>query len=360
VRRDLWRYLTPSADVERELLEAAALLQMPGRELRSLGALQFLISDELGEMLDELPVLLRRLSTTTTSEEEISAERIRGAIQWGRTIGLRHATGSRHLYVTAPTRRAYQTPENELLVFMLDATVSVGRLTGWQRSTSPMLGTTIRDRVSTAARWSQSRMLQEVERRPVGQRTIGRVRMGRHRRRYHTVLAAYDRYNSLVGRLDRATIRRAVEETGLVTRDDPTILELYCTFELLASLRGLGWRLGHFGLFTGSLSLQAQRGEEQLTVTYQAVPRQLAAASHYRTIQRNHSIHPGALRPDLVLMHRTSAGESWLLVEVKGGERTVEQSARAAAYDLLAYRSAFAAALASSPAPYGLGVVWGA
>jgi hypothetical protein len=45
VRRDLWRYLTPAADIETELLEASALLQMRPAEVRTLGSIQFLISE---------------------------------------------------------------------------------------------------------------------------------------------------------------------------------------------------------------------------------------------------------------------------------------------------------------------------
>ena len=49
----------------------------------------------------------------------------------------------------------------------------------------------------------------------------------------------------------------------------------------------------------------------------------------------------------------------WLLIEAKGGHRRVEQSARAALLDLLAYRRAFDAALTGCRA-YGLGVAFGA
>jgi hypothetical protein len=52
--------------------------------------------------------------------------------------------------------------------------------------------------------------------------------------------------------------------------------------------------------------------------------------------------------------------QRWLVVEVKGVERAVDRSARAATLDLLAYRRAFDNALKSSAAPYGLGVAWGA
>jgi hypothetical protein len=358
--RDIWRYLTPTASVEAQLLEAAGLLRMPARELRTVGALQFLTSRELGEMLQELPFLLRRLATTTVAEEEWSHEHIRGSIQWGRTLGVRAATGLPQVYVTAPARRAYQTPENELLVFLLDQTIALGKSTGWHRSTSEDLGRLVTQRVSHAERWSQSRMLLEVQRRPLAARNLQRVRAGRHRRRYGTVLAAYRRYRELVGQLDRHAIRHAVETHGLVTRDDNTLFELVCTFQLLDALRALGWTLGRLGLFGGALRLTGERGGERLEVTYQAIPPELSRGSVYRTIQVAHDLSPGGLRPDLVIRHAREGTTRWLLVEVKGGERPVEQAARAAAYDLLAYRTAFNARLAGQASPYGLGIAWGA
>src|SRR5436190_3466787 len=176
IRRDLWRYLTPAATIEGEALQAAALLQLPVDELRVLGRLQFLVSEELGEFLRELPFLARRLATTTASEEEWSAERIRGAIQWARTIGVRQATGIPNLYVTSPARRAYQTPENELLVLVLDAVVTLARQSGWERSTSEVIGKTVNDRAAEASRWLQMRALLEVERRPMTGLKLSRIR----------------------------------------------------------------------------------------------------------------------------------------------------------------------------------------
>lgn len=360
VRQDLWRYITPAADIETEVLEAAALLQMSPSEVRTLGAVQFLISDELGALLDYMPFLLRRLATTTAYEEEVSAERIRGAIQWGRTIGLRYASGAPHLYATAPSRRAFQTSENELLVLLLDQTVTLGRLVGWHESGSAHVGKLISSRVASAERWSQSRMLREVERRPIQPRAIARIRSGRFRRRYQPVLDAWYRHRALVGHLDRASVRHAVETYGLVTRSDSTILELYCTFETLVALSNLGWTVGRLGLVSGSLLLRARRKEETLEIVYQATPKRLSANSRYRQVQKLHAIPPGGLRPDLVLRRTGKGPDQWLLVEVKGGERKIEDSGRAALLDLLAYRSAFSHTLADAPAPYGLGLAWGA
>jgi hypothetical protein len=360
VRHDLWRYLTPAASIENELLEAAALLRMSPSDLRAIGGLQFLTCRELGALLEQLPFLVRRLATTTAHEEEWSADRIRGAIQWGRTIGARHATGIPHLYVTSPSLRAFQTPENELLVFLLDETVRLGRLSGWHRSTSDVAGKTVSVRVAETERWQQARMLSQVERRPITLRLLARVRGGRFKRRYQAVLDCYERYRTLIGILDRAAIRQSVEQHGLVTRDEPTLFELNCTFLVLDVLKTLGWQLDRLGLFEGALKLTGRRDSELLDVAYQHTPRQLSRDSIYRTIQQKHELQVGGLRPDLVLRYRpTDDDERWLVVEAKGGHRTVQKSARAAAYDLLAYTTAYNAALSASKPPYGLGVAWG-
>jgi hypothetical protein len=361
IRADLWRYLTQASTVEEQLLEAAALLQMPASDLRAVGGLQFLTSDALRHLLDGMPFLLRRLATTTLHEEEWSLERIRGSIQWGRTIGLRHATGLQHLYVTAPSRRAYQTPENEILVFLLDETVRLGRLSGWHRSTSEAAGRIVSGTVAQAERWRQSRMLGEVDRRPITPRLVSRVRAGRFRRRYQAVLDAFDRYYELIGVLDRAAIREAVERHGLVARDDPTLLELVCTFMILNALEGMGWKLDRLRLFEGSLRIDGERGQDKVEITYQSTPRALSTGSLYRDVQRRHALDPGGLRPDLVLRRaRNGVPDRWLLVEVKGGEPSVRTLARRAAYDLLAYRRAFSPVLDKCDEPYGLGVAWGA
>ncbi|MDX6452574.1 MAG: hypothetical protein QOH16_2623 [Gaiellaceae bacterium] len=360
IRRDLWRYLTPAADIETELLEASALLQLRPQELRTLGRLQFLVSEEVGRLLQQLPLLVRRLATTTASEEEWSAERVRGAIQWGRTIGVRQATGIPNLFVTSPARRAYQTPENELLALVLDAVVGLGKQTGWHRSASANVGRLVSDRVSEAERWLTTRSLLEVERRPMTPTKLARIRSGRHQRRYQPVLDAYERYRLLAEHLDRKAVQEAIETYGIITRDDATLFELVATFRIIEALRELGWRLSRLGLFEGALRMSGRKGSTELELTYQATPKDLSRGSVYRDVQRHHQLTPGALRPDLVIRLRRREEERWLLIEVKGGQRSGADSARAAAYDLLAYRTAFAPVLSNQVArPYGLGIAWG-
>jgi hypothetical protein len=359
IRSQVWLYLTPASDVETELLEASALLRMPVSEIQAVAQLQFLASDELGALLDQLPLLTRRLATTTVSEEEWSTERIRGSIQWSTTLSMRAATGLPHLYVTQPARRAFQTPDNELLVFLLDETVRLGKLTRWYGSSSEVFGRTLTERVATAERWRHARALSEVERRPITPGKIARIRSGRHRRRYQAVLDTWDVHQQLVGRLDRRAIREAVESHGLVTRDDATLFELVATFKVIDEIRNAGWLTGPLRLWQGSLRLTASRNAEQLSLHYQHTPRALRKGSHYRAVQAAHGLSVGGLIPDLVLHRPDRPSSPWLLIEVKGGHRRVEQSARAALLDLLAYRRAYEPALAQSH-QYGVGIAFGA
>jgi hypothetical protein len=76
-------------------------------------------------------------------------------------------------------------------------------------------------------------------------------------------------------------------------------------------------------------------------------------------VQRVHGFENiGGLIPDLVLRIRNGDSVQWLLVEVKGIQRGVVKSARAAASDLLAYRRAFETTLRGNTV-YGLGIAWG-
>jgi hypothetical protein len=363
IRDDVWRFVSQAAvDEPQAELEAAALLQMTPHEVRTLAAIQFINSSEVAALLDQMPFLIRRLCTSTISEEEIAADRVRGSIQWAATFSARAASGLPHLYVTAPARRAYDTPENAVLVFALDAIQKVGKRTGWHRSTSPTLGQTVRDRVTRAERWLATRTLSEIHPVAPSPQTVARVRAGRAARRYRVALDVLELYIHFVRRSDRDALRMAVQDNALVTSRDDVLLELWCGFAIERGLRDLGWRVARPGLVSGGRFLEGERRGDRLDLYYQHTPRALGADSLYREVQRSHGFKvAGQLTPDYVLELRTGGGQEsrWVLIEVKGLERPVTESARAALLDLLAYRRAFEPVLSSSAPPYGLGVAWG-
>lgn len=362
LKEDVWRHLTQAARTDEELaLEASRLLQMPTNDVLTLAQLHFVLSDDVGALLAQMPALARRLSTTTVPEREQSAERVRGYIEWSETFAARAAAGLPNLYVTMPTRRAFHTPENQLLVFALDAVARFGRMTGWERSTSSGAGESVRDRVNQATRWRRVRALADIPVQAPADTAVARVRASRRHRTYSSVLAVIDAYRELIARLSRDAIRSAVENHALVTRDDAVLLELLSVFHAMAALTELGWEGQEAQLVGGGKVFSGRRGEHTLNLYYQRAPSALAQGSRYGAIQRAHDFAGvGGLRPDLVAEVRAPSGEvRWLLIEVKGVEGPAAGSARAAILDLLAYRRAFEAVLADQPGIYGIGIAWG-
>jgi hypothetical protein len=362
LRRDVWRYVTQASQSEEALLLwAAALLQMPAAEVRYLAQLQFILSEPVGRLLEQMPRLIRRLTTTTQTEVEVTAERIRGAIRWSETFAQRAATGLPHVFVTAPSRRAFQTPENEILAFALFAIADFGRRTGWDRSSASGPAEIIAARVADATKWRQARALVDVPAKQPTQTTIARVRASRNRGRYQAALDVVDLYRRYIARVDRSAIREAVEHHALIASRDSVLLELECAFGTIRALRGLGWRASPTGLLRPPHIFQARKDGSHLDVYYQRAPTALSAGSYYGEIQKDHGFPSASgLIPDLVLRLRVGNTITWLLIEVKGGpKRGVGDNARAAILDLLAYRRAFAPVLDKQSGPYGLGYAWG-
>ena len=288
----------------------------------------------------------------------------RGPVEWSRTLALRGTTGNQHLYVTAPARRVYQTPENELLVHVLDAIPRTARHSGWDQVLPRYEpAEVIRERLAEATKWQQSRMLSAVDRVAPAPRTAARIRTGRNAQHYAAVIGAYDRLVSLVEQMDRSAVRNAVENAGLVTADEPVLFELLTTFRILAALKRLGWQMKPFTLFHGHVHTSGRhRDGRTLDLWYQGGPPDLTDQSRYREVLHAHGLARQRLRPDLVLHWPAADGHRrWLLVECKlsqsGG---VARAARHALADLLMYRRDFSHALAAIPNPYGLGVAWGA
>jgi hypothetical protein len=334
---------------------------MPAAEVRYLAQLDFILSDCVGELLQEMSTLIRRLTPTTASETETSTHRIRGSIRWSETYAQRAASGTPYLFVTTPTRRAFDTPENQVLAFALFAIAEFGRRTGWHRGATTGPARVVHDRVADATRWLQARQFVGVPIQPPTSTTLSRVRTGRARLRYQKALEVVELYQRYIARLDRDAVRDAVERRGLIASRDSVLLELHCAFDTIKTLRRLGWKAPPTGLLSPPVIFRGERDETELEVFYQAAPRALSAGSLYREVQTAHGFSStGGLIPDLVIKTTSNGETRWLLIEVKGGEkRSVADSARLAARDLFVYRRAFSAALDRQTQPYGLGYAWG-
>ncbi|KAB2360992.1 hypothetical protein [Actinomadura montaniterrae] len=346
------------------LLTAAALLKWPEDEALRLGDLHFILSREVGLFLTSMRNIERKLVTTSAREEHWSAERIDGPIAWGPTQARRGVTGNSGIHVTTPARRDYQTPENELLVHVLDGIVESAQRIGWTgRAGKNAAGGKVRSRLAIALELQSHKVFSGVDRKRPTERSVGRIRAGRNSRRYTPALDAYDRLAALVERVDRTAIREAIEHAGLVTSVESTLFELLVTFRVIDGLRQNGWRMQPLFTFEGSVQSHGSKDDgRKLELHYQSVPNALSTGSIYRSVLTSHHFtNVQELRPDLCLRWTDSAGvRRHLLIECKLTEAgRVTVAARHALLDLLAYRQAFGPTLGSSGIPYGLGVAWG-
>jgi hypothetical protein len=277
---------------------------------------------------------------------------------------LRASARSRHLFVTASARRVYQTSENELLVPVLDFIVRIAQRTGWDEILAKEdPAATVRERLSEATRWQQSRMLATIDRARPTPRSPARIQSGRNHLRYAPLLCAYTKLASLVEQLDRQAVRAAIEHAGLVTASEATLLELPTTFRVIDELRKGGWQMQPFALFKGRLHTSGQRGDgRRIDLWYESTPPDLRTGSRYGHVLASHGFsRQGGLRHDLVLRwaHRNGSCR-WLVIECKLSQSMgVGHAARQALADLLGYRRAFDHVLSPGGQPYGLGVAWG-
>jgi hypothetical protein len=214
--------------------------------------------------------------------------------------------------------------------------------------------------VAEATRWLQARQFVGVPIQPPTPTTLSRVRTGRARLRYRKALEVVELYQRYIARLDRNAVRDAVERRALIASRDSVLLELHCAFDTIKTLRRLGWIAPPTGILWPPVIFRGHRDEAKVEVFYQATPRALSAGSRYREVQAAHDFSSsGGLIPDLIIKTTSNGETRWLLVEVKGLERSVADSARAAVRDLFVYRRAFSTALDWQTEPYGLGYAWG-
>lgn len=353
VRSQIWRYVTPAnSRVESVLPLAAALVQLPRRDLHFLAALHLLISPEAGRLIEAAPTLLRQLTTSTTTPLDEHPDRIAGPVDWAATLAL-SATRGRRSYATRRSTRDYDTPENRLLFASLSTVADAAVTLGWN-PTEAGVGVEVRERATAAAKLARVPLLRHDIRWPRPQ-DARRVERGRAASRFSTVSVFWRLADRLQRLEDPHLLREMVESTALLTTSDGALLELLVLFDTLDYVQSHGWIPETFGLVRGQVRLTHRRGDETLTVHYQAAPPLLP--NRYGQVLTEHGLPTGPLRPDLVL-DRELAGHRRrvAVVEVKYRPRAAD-AARSALLDLLAYRQVYQDPMVDLSL---IGVGWGA
>lgn len=120
VRGHLPAFLSPAAAEHHDPVgDVRTLLNLESKDFERVRAVHVLLSAPIRRFVSALRNGLRRPITASTRPKE-TTQALRGPIDWGATWAARAtAAGNPALYVVRPSRRIFDTPENQTLIWIL-------------------------------------------------------------------------------------------------------------------------------------------------------------------------------------------------------------------------------------------------
>ncbi len=190
---ELWRRRTR---ISPAIGSAAALLGIDSLTLSDATAISLAASTEATALLDGMELRIRTLTTTVSTESERCVYSVRGPIMWAETITARaNALGNDDVFVCMTTSRSFETVENQILVYVLEAIARAGR--ALKGPTGELVDPDEVDRIADVAaeadRWRHTPRLAGVTAGRLNSRSLTRLRGGHRSARMAPVLAVRER-----------------------------------------------------------------------------------------------------------------------------------------------------------------------
>lgn len=194
----LWQQLArpiPIPDV------ALALFGLPLAVSRQLSGALLATSDEAETLLSSMPKLLRGLSITTVQSAVRCQGEVRGPVLWSETMAARSGTaGATDVFICLTAERAYDTPQNRVLVSALsaikkaaDAADAVAR-----QAYNDAVLLRARTNGTEARHYLEHRTMRGVSRKRINGRTITKTRVGSRNDNYVPALDLLEKAKSPV------------------------------------------------------------------------------------------------------------------------------------------------------------------
>jgi hypothetical protein len=167
----------------------AALLGLAEPVVRRLVGAVLATSDEAEDLLDAMPRVMRSLAISHSDTPVRCAGEIRGPVLWAETIGARAAAaGDPGIVVCAAPERAFDTPENRVLVAALTRIADAGRAADTAHDPDDALVSRARHNAHRARRHLEHRALAAIPLRH-DRRSLLRTRSSNKRATYAPALA---------------------------------------------------------------------------------------------------------------------------------------------------------------------------
>jgi len=185
---EIWNRLSRPFDTARTV---SALVGLPANEMVQMVGARVATSPEAERLLETMPTVMRALATSLQTQAERCLGSLRGPVLWSETMSARASSfGDEGLFVCKTPSRAYDIPENRVLVAALmivrDA-ASEAEHNNERALDDPLLRAARRNG-NEANRFGQHPSLARVARERPNGRAIKRTRSGKHRRSYQPAL----------------------------------------------------------------------------------------------------------------------------------------------------------------------------
>ena len=302
--------------------------------------LHLLLAREVAEMLSALPRELRHLSHTIQTERVVDIGHPRSAVNWPATLHLRLTKGNDPtLYETRSSNRSFDTPENQLLRYCLEALLEglseVDMMEELDENTSIEPEWDLeairewRSRLETlqhSLRFSHSSVYLADVPLPINpsSRMITVAQTSRREFYRQQVVSVYN----LIMEAERARHLGAPPKPLLIQMLEP--LRAWKLFELLLLSRILREGLARAELVEfapylptrrdHSAVARFRRGDVEISIFYQQLPaslRGIGIPDQLRDIVEYYGLPNGAQLPDIIVERISPEGRSVFLVEVK-------------------------------------------
>lgn len=172
---------------------AAALTGVPRPLLRDAGKVSFTASVECEAILSSMDERIRMLPMQLRTNLERCVHEVRGPVMWSETITARaNAFGDEDVFVCSTVQKAYDSPQNHLLVWILSEAAHSFKAVQGPLGDYMEAGDRrrIQEIAITARKWRLSPRLSAVSQRRPTTRELQSMRTGRHGEEVEPLLSA--------------------------------------------------------------------------------------------------------------------------------------------------------------------------
>ncbi|MFC5602453.1 hypothetical protein [Sporosarcina koreensis] len=367
----LWRFIQEhSSIVERDKI-VENLTGLDFNQMNQLASIHLLLSKEVQELVEQTaPNIMRRLSKSSRQRTEVERGRIKGKVNWTRTILTQQTEKNPSLFVCIDRSPVFDLIENKVLLYCLRYVFQIGQRV-IKREIEPS-DSISDDYINDLKKWMKkvedihlkckrllkSPLLRDItELHGINMHQIEKTRKARGREYKSLADIAkliYVQTNQPLEFLYEIFSKQLLRP---LSRD--TLYEVAVAFKIIEVFKMNGWKEKRFSLIgEGRKYLSSlQKGNSSINISYQHIPSHFVTGSSYKELMQESKLSTHHRRPDILLEWENDGnGRRYTIIEVKRSQNRGYLAD--GVYKVLGYLKDFEKPLQDSPDSVGLLVGW--